>query len=198
MVRFNQASHVQGDAPINFRATLLASTVLASSSLAQAVSFDQIFTPVLATHHVVQVEISPDGQHVVWVESKVKNDDEFDRALYVTEVKPGTVPRMVGPGDPRAQYGMSTVTWSPDSKEFAYVVPAGSSDRSELRIAAAAGTGSRLLATFESQVTAPRWSADGSTIAVLATEEGEAGNEEARVVRIGKHYRRQRVALVDT
>lgn len=172
--------------------------MLASSSLAQAVSFDQIFTPVLATHHVVQVEISPDGQHVVWVESKVKNDDEFERALYVTEVKPGTAPRMVGPGDPRAQYGMSTVTWSPDSKEFAYVVPAGSSDRSELRIAAAAGTGSRLLATFESQVTAPRWSADGSTIAVLATEEGEAGNEEARVVRIGKHYRRQRVALVDT
>ena len=177
--------------------TILLTVVLAESCAAHTAKFDTVFGPVLATRHFSEVAISPDGQRVVWIESRVKNDSEYEHTVYVADVKPGTPPSKVGPGDPRAQDGMSTVTWSPDSQKFVYVVQVGSSERSELRIASADGIQSRSLATFNAMVTAPRWSADGRTIALLSSETDETVSESTRVASIGKNYRRQRLALVD-
>jgi len=180
------------------RATMiLVALVLSASCMAQSTKFDEVFGPLLATRHISEVEISPDGQRVVWIESRVKNDSEYERTLYVAEVKPGAPPSKVGPSDPRPMYGMSSDTWSPDSKEFAYIVQLEPSERSELRIASAVDIQSRPLATFKAMVSRPRWSPDGRTISLVSSETDETGNESARVVSVGKNYRRQRLALVD-
>ncbi len=181
-------------------ATLLLTAALVATSAAQddkSGKFDAVFRPVLATRHFAEVAIAPDGQRVVWIESSVKNDSEYEHTVYVAEAKTGSVPVKVGPGDARAQYGMTVVAWSPDSKEFVYAQQIGSSEQGELRIASADGSQSRSLATFKGMVTAPRWSADGRTIALLSSEADPAPSEDARVVKVGKDYRRQRLALVD-
>lgn len=183
-------------------AAVLMTAVLVASSAAQSNTpeekFDAVFRPVLATRHFAEVAMSPDGQRAVWIESSVKNDSEYEHTVYVAEAKPGAAPVKVGPADSRAQYGMSVVAWSPDSKEFAYAVQAGASEQSELRIASADSGQSRPLATFKGMVTTSRWSADGRTIALLSSEDDAAPSESVRMTTVGKNYRRQRLALVDT
>lgn len=182
-------------------AAFLAASSAAQSNTPEEDKFDAVFRPVLATRHFPEVAISPDGQRVVWIESSVKNDSEYEHTVYVSEAKPGAVPVKVGPGDARAQYGMTIVAWSPDSKKFAYTQqvesPSGSSEQSELRITSADGSKSRSLATLQGMVTAPRWSADGQSIALLSSEADAAPRGNARVATVGKNYQRQRLALVD-
>src|SRR5689334_19281384 len=94
---------------------LLLWVILSGICAAQTANFDAVFDSVLAARHFAEVSISPDGQHVVWIESSVKNDNKNEHTLYVTDLKSETPPQRVGRGDPRAQFGTSTVTWSPDS-----------------------------------------------------------------------------------
>jgi dipeptidyl aminopeptidase/acylaminoacyl peptidase len=178
--------------------TIFLCSILSGICAAQTASFDDLFRSVLATRHFAEVSISPDGQRLVWIESSVKSDSEYAHTVYVTDLKPGASPHQVGPGDPRAQFGTSTVTWSPDSREFAYLVQVGTGEQSELRIASADGASSRSLATLKGGAISPRWSPDGRTIALLFSEEIAGVPESARVVRVGKNYQQQRLALVDT
>ncbi len=178
-------------------AAILLSVILPAICAAQAATFDAVFDSVLATRHFAEVSISPDGQRVVWIESSVKNDSEYSHTVYVADLKSETPPQRVGPGDPRAEFGTSTVTWSPDSKEFAYIVEIGSVGQSELRIASADGSKSRSVATLKGGVNSPRWSPDGRNIALLYSEAAPAASGTDRVVNVGKEYQQQRLVLVD-
>jgi len=184
---------------------LLALALFSNNGAAQ--DFDSAFEPVLTASRISEVAISPDGRHVVWVESKVKNDTEYAHTVFLTTLIPESQPnqsqanrsqaKTIGLGDPRAQLGTSSITWSPDSKQFAYVEKSNASEQSELRIASADGEQSRTLATWKGAVNTPRWSPDGRSIAVLYSDEDETPAEHVRVVIVGKAYEHQRLALVD-
>src|SRR5882724_8996034 len=178
----------------NLSAILLVMT-LSGICAAQSADFNAVFDSVLATRHFAEVSISPDGQRVVWIESSVKNDSEYEHTVYVADLKSQEPPRELGPGDPRAEFGTSTVTWSPDSKEFAYIVESEPGGQSELRIAPADGSSSRSLATLKGGAISPRWSPDGRRIALLYSKAIPAVS--ARVASVGKDYQQQRLALVD-
>ena len=176
---------------------ILTGLILSGVCVAQTANIDQVFDSVLATHHFAEVAIAPDGQRVVWIEKTVKNDSDYAHTVYVEDVNAKTPPQLVGPGDPRAEFGTSSVTWSPDSKEFAYIVEIEPGGQSDLRIAPADGKKSRSLAVLKGGAISPRWSPDGRNIALLYSEASPAVSESARVVRVGKNYQQQRLVLVD-
>jgi len=178
-------------------AAILLCAILPGICAAQTSDFDAVFDSVLATRHFAEVSISPDGQHVVWIESSVKNDAEYAHTVYVADLKSENPPQRVGLGDPRAQFGTSTVTWSPDGKELAYIVQVGPGEQSELKVASADGRNSRSLAMLKGGAISPRWSPDGRRIALLYSEAAPAGSETPRVVSVGKDCPQQRLALVD-
>jgi len=164
---------------------------------AQSQRFDRVFDLILATHRFSEVSISPDAKHVVWIESTVKNDTENEHVLYVTSLTPNQVPKRVDLGDPRAQFGVSTITWSPTSGEFAYVTELTRDGQSELRIAAADGTRSRQLAILKGAAFSPRWSPDGRNIALLGSELISTEDETPRLTVLGKRYQTQQLLLID-
>jgi dipeptidyl aminopeptidase/acylaminoacyl peptidase len=176
---------------------ILLGVTLSGICAAQTPNFNAVFDSVLATRHFAEASISPDGQRVVWIESSVKNDSEYVHIVYVADLKSRTPPQRVGPGDPRAEFGTSTVTWSPDSKEFAYIVEIEPGGQSELRIASADGSNSRSLAMLKGGGNSPRWSPDGRNIALLYSDAAPAVSETSRVVSVGKDYQQQRLVLVD-
>jgi dipeptidyl aminopeptidase/acylaminoacyl peptidase len=176
---------------------ILIGVTLSGICTAQTASVDQVFDSVLATRHFAEVSIAPDAQRIVWIEKSVKNDSDYAHTVYVADLNSKTPPQMVGPGDPRAEFGTSSVTWSPDSKEFAYIVEIEPGGQSDLRIASADGSKSRSLAILKGGAISPRWSPDGRNIALLYSEAAPAVSESARVVSVGKEYQQQRLVLVD-
>lgn len=176
---------------------ILLGVMLAGISTAQTANIDQVFDSVLATRHFAEVAIAPDGQRIVWIEKTVKNDSDYAHTVYVADLNLKTPPQVVGPGDPRAEFGTSSVTWSPDSKGFAYIVEVEPGGQSDLRIASADGTKSRSLAVLKGGAISPRWSPDGRNIALLYSEAAPTVGESARVVSVGKDYQQQRLVLVD-
>lgn len=155
-----------------------------------------LFGRLLQTRRFAEVSMSPDGKHVVWVETKVKNDTEYANTVYVTDLESQKAAITVVSGDPRAQLGTSSVSWSPDSRQFAYVVETGPR-QSELRIASADGTQSRSLATFDAVVNTPRWSPDSKSVALIYSDTTGERGESAPVTIVGKSYTRQRIAIAD-
>jgi hypothetical protein len=79
--------------------------VFLSSSVAQNQDFATVFAPIMSARRFAEVAISPDGERVVWVESKVKSDTEYAHAVFVKPLNAQTSPQEVGPGDPRAILG---------------------------------------------------------------------------------------------
>ncbi|HVO59442.1 MAG TPA: S9 family peptidase [Terriglobales bacterium] len=160
-------------------------------------SFQSIFAPILQTRHFAEVAIAPDGKHVAWVETQANNDTEYANTVYLSDLETHTAPIRVGPGDPRAQFGTSSVAWAPDSQKFAYVVETGA-QKSELRIASVDGDGSqsRLLATIDAVINTPRWSPDGKSIALIHSLTATT-NESPLLTVAGKSYTHQRIATVD-
>ncbi|MCE9668834.1 S9 family peptidase [Myxococcus stipitatus] len=147
-----------------------------------------------------EVVLSPDGGRVAWV-----------------EVAPGgTLIQVVPRGGTEAHavrvsacHGVSacdesSVAWSPDGHQLAFLSDAGRSRQAQLHVVdVTVGGEARALTSFEAPLAMPRWSPDGKTLAVLVMQgEGaehargptEAAARETGVVRESSPV--QRVALV--
>ncbi len=122
---------------------------------------------------------SPDGASIVFVSKRrpdFDRDDNWD--LYVVAAKPGSAPRPLttfpGPdGDPSWE---SRPAWSPDGKSIAYLQggPLKLIYYAVHRLAvipAAGGEPRVVTADLDRNVTAPRWSADGSSILFLLEDD---------------------------
>jgi dipeptidyl aminopeptidase/acylaminoacyl peptidase len=121
---------------------------------------------------------SPDGQSIAFLGKEGKDADRYDTwNLYVTEARPGAAPRLVTHYDGvRASASRARPEWSPDGTRLVYLQGSGAKNNaynmSRLAVVPVAGGDPRILAdTLDRGVSAPRFTADGSSILFLAADD---------------------------
>ena len=170
--------------------TILLSLICAGAILA-AQSADPRIGGILnqlgSTRTFQQVEISPDGKRVAWVERTSDGGVIF--------VKDGNAsPVRIGAG--------GNIAWSPDSQRIAFLADHDQKGQVQLYAVGAKGGRAKKLTDLKGYVTDPRWSPDGSKIAILYAENAPSGGGplEAEPVEtgvIGGAIYNQRLAIVD-
>ena len=155
-------------------------------------------TPAL-TRNLAKVAIAPDGSRVAWVEwLSTGGAAIYAQSLKSPETKPLRVTAMVEGGNANE----IDATWSPDSKQIAFLSDAESPGQLQLFTADVRNGAVRRLTSLRGNVAGPGWSPEGKTIALLYTENAPraAGplmpmTPETGVVE-AKTYE-QRLAIVD-
>jgi dipeptidyl aminopeptidase/acylaminoacyl peptidase len=119
-----------------------------------------------------QAAISPDGNHVAWVESLPGpgNAPSANSAIYVSATDAGAVAKRITAGDGKAAREEHDLAWSADSKRIAFLSDAGSPGQLQLFIVAVNGGDAKQLTHLKGFLSVPAWSPDGKTIALLFTE----------------------------
>jgi len=115
-----------------------------------------------------QVAISPDGTHVAWVEPVTGGGG--GSAIYVQDLKSsGSQARRISAASDGSGAHEGDVSWSADSKQLAFLSDAAGDGQSELYVAQVDGA-ARKLTNLKGFLSHPAWSADGTTLAILFTE----------------------------
>lgn len=151
-----------------------------------------------------QAVISPNGQQVAWVEKLVdaKGVPTGASAIYVSELKPNAAPRRITAGKVGGSYDESSVAWSPDSKRIAFLSDGEKSGDRQLYVTDTAGGRASRLTSAKGFLSAPGWSPDGRSIAVLFIENaaraaGPLAAETHETGVIKEAVTEQRLAVVD-
>src|SRR5947209_5155633 len=162
---------------------------LGTVSFAQrSTSLNDVISTLFAGKGFDQAAISPDGQQVAWVE---------EGKILVRNVSGNATGRRITAGT--AGYE-SSIAWSPDSKNIAFLSYTGSPG--QLYVADVASGRARKLTNVKGFLSNPGWSPDGKTIALLFIENAlrSAGPLVAEVQQTGviqEAVTEQRLALVD-
>ena len=121
---------------------------------------------------------SPDGQSIAFLGKEGKDADRYDTwNVYVMEARAGATPRQVTHYDGvRASASLARPAWSPDGTRLVYLQSSGAKDNAynmtRLAIVPVAGGDLRILAgTLDRGVSAPRFTADGSSILFLVVDD---------------------------
>src|SRR5580700_10855856 len=157
------------------------------------------------THRFEQTAISPDGKKVAWVEEVItkRGVSAGDTVMYVSEIDRKNPPKRISAGVADALHAEGSVAWSPDGKKLAFLSDAAKAGQLQLYVIEAAGSGSaRKITQVKGFLSAPGWSPDGRTIAVLFTENatraaGPLVAETPETGEIKDSFFEQRLALVD-
>jgi dipeptidyl aminopeptidase/acylaminoacyl peptidase len=199
----------------------------ASRGSGEALALQAIEDALFSTRTFDQAAISPDGRQVAWVENLPGRAAAAadDRAIFVARLAAAEAaagrsagggevsatasspPRRLTAAAGRWVHEERAVTWSPDSRQLAFLSDAEEPGQLQLYVAtpadgAAAGGTARRLTRVRGFLAAPAWSPDGRTIAVLFTENAtrQAGPLAAETPESGEIVEavtEQRLALVD-
>ncbi len=184
---------------MHFRSLLLTS-ILASAALAQTVP--QLLSTISGTTNYRDAVVSPDGHYAAWTVNLRNRDNTASRnsEIWLLDLTvPGAAAQKVSASKtPHAEHSLA---WAPDSKQFAFLSDA--EDSGQLQVYAdSPGGQARKITGLKGFLASPRWSPDGSTIAILFTENAprasgplEPSTKPAGLVE-EKIYE-QRIALVD-
>jgi dipeptidyl aminopeptidase/acylaminoacyl peptidase len=159
-----------------------------------------------ATHRFEQTAISPDGKKVAWVESVItkRGVSTGDTVIYVADIESKNPPKRISAAVADAIHMEGNVAWSPDSKKLAFLSDAAKASQLQLYVIDASGPAgsARKLTQVKGFLSAPGWSPDGKTIAVLFTENatraaGPLVAETPETGEIKDSFFEQRLALID-
>src|ERR1700691_379223 len=152
----------------------LPSAMAASAPAESKPSLDALFDALASVRHFQKVVISPDGKQVAWVEStpNSKNLPSGKTAIYVSAIPTSSAaPRRITAATGGKDYSEDDVSWSPDSKQLAFLSDANASDRPQVYVVdVASGGNARQLTSLTGAIADPQWSPNGKLIAVLFTK----------------------------
>src|SRR5579863_4585301 len=196
--------------PRIIRAVVLAiSLCLVRTSFAQQSKPAQPLTDSLRAmfevHQFLQAQISPDGRQVAWVESLPGPDGapSSNAAIYVANLASPASPRRITADTAETAHEEHDFAWSADSQRFAFLSDAQTPGQLQLFVADAAAGPARQLTQVKGFLSAPAWSSDGKTIALLFTENatrpsGPLVAETPDEGLVSDDFLEQRLTLVDT
>jgi dipeptidyl aminopeptidase/acylaminoacyl peptidase len=123
---------------------------------AQSVPVDPALQTISSTKWPEQAAVSPDGSRLAWVEG----------GIFIAPAAGGQ-PVEVAAGK---ACDKNSIAWSPDSKQIAFLSDCEKTEQLQVYIAPASGGAARQVTHFNGLVADPKWSPDGTRIAVLYTE----------------------------
>lgn len=194
------------------RFSALAFVLLCAPALIAAQSRDSVIDQTIATlmrvHSFGDVSIAPDGSRVAYVQ-RAEGDGRHAQIFIAPLSGTATPVRISAAAAAQKKPGKtatnapdeSSIAWAPDSREVAFISTA--TGEPQLYVAAADGTNVRALTTVtRGAFSAPRWSPDGTKIAILLIENAarRGGALEAMTPPSGdveKQIQEQRIAVVD-
>ncbi|MDP9053978.1 MAG: S9 family peptidase [Acidobacteriota bacterium] len=169
----------------------------------------QLLSTVEGVTQFREVAVSPDGRYAawtVWLRNK-DNTQSRNSEIYIADLtkpdltKPAVSQKFTAGKSPRAEHG---IAWSPDSRQIAFLSDGEKPGQLQLYLQSAMKPGSeaRKLTNLAGFLDAPRWSPDGTQIAVLYTENAprasgplEPSAQSTGVV--GEHIDEQRLTVVN-
>jgi dipeptidyl aminopeptidase/acylaminoacyl peptidase len=120
-----------------------------------------------------QVAISPDGNHVAWVQEAVNESGEATggTAIFVQDLKSAnSKPKRISASADSQVAGEGTIAWSPDSKHLAFLSDIEGGGQSNFYVVNVDGGSARKLTSLKGYLADPAWSPDEKTLAFLFTE----------------------------
>jgi len=188
---------------MKLRRALLISLLLIGVSVSALAAQERVLTPelILTIKTIVDVQLSPDGNQVVFQVARSRRDDE----------KPGAAIHeiwlMPARGGEPTQFTYNTESdrlpqWSPDGKSIAFLSQRGGSSLFQIYLIRLSGGEARPLTRAENSVLAFKWSPDGSRIAYTVTdgktkEEIQAEKEGRDWTVADRNYKHTRLYAVD-
>ena len=151
-----------------------------------------------------EVDLSPDGKRVAWVEGELDKDGAQTGAskIYIAELAAAGDAKRIsacGAANHCAEHGLA---WSPDGRQLAFLSDAAKAGQLELYVTDGGDAAPRKLTDATSLLAGPRWAPDGKSIALLWTENatraaGPLVAETAETGVIKDAFFEQRLAVVD-
>src|SRR5438445_1477549 len=166
-------------------------------------AIEQAIHSLAAASGFTQAVVSPDGKKVAWVEGlRDKSGAESGNSAIFSTTIDGKGPARKSTASSGTPPAESDITWSPDSRGFAFLSDAAKPGQLQLYLQSAPGQPAKRLTNVKGFLASPKFSPDGKTIAVLFTENatraaGPLVAETPETGEIKDAFFEQRLALID-
>lgn len=145
------------------RATSLFLLLVCRAVFASSNDLNRLMDTVFATHQFKEVALSANGAELAWVEQWPLSETKYQNHIFIAATAAGA-PMRVNTGNSENDHG---ITWSPDGSRLAFLADEGNQDSLRLHVLNLRTKEVKVIGRLAGDLSTPRWSPDGSEIAVL-------------------------------